>query len=458
MVVAALVAELALALRTKTWYLPARGLWTKPLCQRHLPEVSLRIAVIAPGVHHQAGPANVTAALVERLCENHQVSVFSHTIEGIDLSQIKHYKVPAVTRPKFLAYITFLVCSTIILATLCFLRKRSFDIIHSAGYCCAFSTDVITSHFCEKEGLRLEKSNTIEMPHKSIWQKLKALDHSIYRRLAAFVEGVIIGHNSPKALIVVSQSMEREFICHYGDAAESIIVIPNGVDLKMFNPANRLFYRDSIRRRYGISGSELVLMFAGGDWERKGVFYIIEALSLLTRPDVKLLIIGSGDEKLYSQLAELKQGRERIIFVSHSSVLWEYYAASDVFVFPTIYEPFGLVIVEAMASGLPVITSRVAGAADVIIDGVNGLLLREPSDVGDLAVKIELLLSNAELRKAIGKRARETVENLSWDRVARKTIDVYNTVLNRPDLERPWVNVPEILQKNFHGAGHLRKP
>ena len=415
----------------------------------------LKIAFIARDINHHAGPARVTAALIERLCEDHQVSVFSHTIDGIDLSKIKHYKIPAVTRPKFLAYITFLVSSTIILAILSLFRKRDFDIIH--GYVCAFSTDVITFHFCEKEGLRLEEASIIEMPHRSVLQKLKALDHRIYRRLAAFVEGLVFGHNSSKARIVVSQSMKREFICHYGDAAKSIIVIPNGVDQKMFNPANQLLYGDRIRQKHGISRSDLVLMFAGGDWERKGVPYIIEALSLLTRPDVKLLIVGSGDEKLYGQLAELKQVRERIIFVSHSSVLWEYYAASDVFVFPTIYEPFGLVIVEAMASGLPVITSRVAGAADVIIDGVNGLLLREPSDVNDLAAKIELLLSNAELRKTMGERAREAVEGLSWDWVAQKTIGVYNRVLSRSRLERPQVSMPGRLQEKFHGAGQKGK-
>ena len=416
----------------------------------------MRIAFIANDVNHQGGPAKVTAALVERLCEDHQVSVFSHTIEGIDLSKIKHHRVPAIMRPKFLSYISFLSSSTIILAVLSLFRKRDFDIIH--GYVCAFSTDVITFHFCEKEGLRLEKANIIEMPHKSIWQKLKALDHRIYRRLAAFVEGRTFGHNSPKACIVVSQSLKREFVCHYGDAAESIIVIPNGVDLKMFNPANRLSYRDRARQKHGISRSDLVLMFAGGDWERKGVLYVIEALSLLPQPDVKLLVIGNGDEKFYGQLAELKQVRERIIFVPHSSNLWEYYAASDVFVFPAIYEPFGLVISEAMASGLPVITSRVAGAADFITDGVDGLLLSDPGDINDLAAKIELLFSNAELRETMGERARETAEKLSWDRVAQKTIDVYDTVLNRPDLERPRVSALGEPQKNFHVVGHLGKP
>jgi UDP-glucose:(heptosyl)LPS alpha-1,3-glucosyltransferase len=247
--------------------------------------------------------------------------------------------------------------------------------------------------------------------------------------------------------------MKREFVHHYGDAAESIIVIPNGVDLETFTPDNRPLYRDRIRQKHGISRSDPVLIFAGGDWERKGLPYIIEALSLLTRPDVKLLIVGSGDEKSYGQLAELKQVRERIIFVSGSSNLWGYYAASDIFVFPTIYEPFGLVIVEAMASGLPVITSRSAGAADFITDGLDGLLLSDPSDIDDLAAKIELLLSNAELRKTIGERARETSEKLSWDLVAQKTLEVYNDVLNRPNLERPRVSTPGRPQKNFHEIG-----
>ena len=411
----------------------------------------MKIAFIAPGVHQHAGPAKVAAALIERLCEDHQVSVFSHTIEGIDLSKIKHYEVPAVNRPKFLAYITFLISSTIIFTVLSLLRKRDFDIIH--GYVCAFSTDVITFHFCEKEGLRLEKTNIIEMPHRTVLQKLKALDAKMYRRLAAFVEGLAFSHNSPKARIVVSQSMKREFVCHYGDIAKSIVVIPNGVDMEMFNPSNRSLYRDSIRQRHGISRSDPVLMLAGGDWERKGVSYAIEALSLLPQPDVKLLIVGSGDAKFYGQLAELKQVRERIIFVPHSNNLQEYYAASDVFVLPTIYEPFGLVIVEAMASGLPVITSGSAGAADVIIDGVNGLLLREPSDVNDLATKIELLLLNAELRRTMGEHARETAGKLSWDCVTQKTIDVYNGVSSYSNLERSRVSVPRRLHENFHGVG-----
>jgi len=152
---------------------------------------------------------------------------------------------------------------------------------------------------------------------------------------------------------------------------------------------------------------------------------------MLPKPDVELFIVGSGDEKFYGQLAELKEVRERIIFVTHRINIWEYYAASDIFVFPTIYEPFGLVIVEAMAGGLPVITSRSAGAADFITDGVDGLLLSDPGNINDLVAKIELLLSNAKLRKTMGEHARKTAEKLSWDQIAQKTLEVYNNVLKR---------------------------
>ena len=391
----------------------------------------MEIAFIAPDVTPETGPGRVNVSLLERICEDHQVSLLSHTVKGIDLSRIKYYQVPAIKRKNVWGCITFMVSSTIIFTVLSLLRKKDFDIIHSADYSCSFSADVITSHFCEREGIHLEKASIINIPHKGALRKLKALDHRIYRKFRAFLEWVTFGRNSSKVRIVVSQRMKEQFVRHYGDAAKGILVIPNAADLKIFTPANQPLYRDRIRQKHGISHNDLVLIFAGGDWERKGARYLIEALSLLASTDVKLLIVGSGDEKFYGQLAEQKQVRERIIFVPHSSILYQYYVASDIFVFPTIYEPFGLTIVEAMASGLPVITSRSAGAADLITDGVDGLLLNEPSDINDLATKIDLLLSNAELRKTMGERARKTAEKHSWERVAEKTLKVYNSVLKR---------------------------
>jgi len=117
-----------------------------------------------------------------------------------------------------------------------------------------------------------------------------------------------------------------------------------------------------------------------------------------------------------------------VTFVPHTHSVGEYYGASDVFVLPTLYEPLGLVIGEAMACGLPVIAAKVAGAADFIIDGVNGLLLDNPSNADDLAAKISLLLSDAWLREMMGKRARITAEKFLWDEVASRTLEAYTKV------------------------------
>jgi len=389
----------------------------------------VKIAFVANDVNKHTGAPRATAALIERFCDDHEVSVFSHTIEGINLSKIKHHKVPAAPGTRTLNYLSFLICSTIILAFWRLLRRRNFDIIHCSNeYCCLFSPNVFTSHFCEREWYRLEKAGMTIRPAGALLQELKAPEYSIYRHLVAFIELLTFGRKSSKARIVVSECMKEDFRRHYGDAAEDIIVIPNGTDCDRFNPANRRLYRDSVRQRHIISAGDFVLLFVGDGWERKGVPYIIEALSLVPKPHVKLLIVGSGDEKFYGQLAELKQVRERVIFVPHSRNLWEYYAASDIFVFPTRYEPFGLVILEAMASGLPVITSRSAGAADFATDGVDALLLGDPGDINDLAAKIGLLLSDAGLRETMSKQARVTAEKISWDEVAKKTLDVYTKV------------------------------
>ena len=259
-------------------------------------------------------------------------------------------------------------------------------------------------------------------------RKLKVLEYSIYRRLVAFIEQLTFGGKSSKARIVISERMKEDFRRHYGDAAKDIIVIPNGTDCHRFNPRNRRLYRDRVRQRHGISSGDFGLLFVGGDWERKGLYYLIEALSLIPIPEVRLLVVGRGDTDSYVRLLGEKAVGERVTFVPYSHSVWEYYGASDVFVLPALYEPLGLVIVEAMACGLPVIIAKVAGAADFIIDGVNGLLLDDPKNTDDLAAKINLLLSDARLREMMGKRARITAEQMSWDEVARKTLVAYTKV------------------------------
>ncbi len=118
-----------------------------------------------------------------------------------------------------------------------------------------------------------------------------------------------------------------------------------------------------------------------------------------------------------------------MIFTGPTREGWRYYAASDVYLLPSLYEPFGLSILEAMASGLPVLVSRDSGAAELINDGVDGLLIQEPRDVTELSTKLGALLKDADLRTRLGRQARRTALRYPWDRVAGETEEVYERVL-----------------------------
>jgi len=395
----------------------------------HLPEVSLKIAYITPEVHKRWGVPHCTAVLVERFCGEHEVSAFCNEIEDIYKQKITFHRVLATGGSRFARHVTFLVLNTIIFVILSLLKKNDFDIIHTTGSDSIFA-NVVTSHFCVKEGLRFDETGRGNLPKGGILRKLRDLDNYLHDYFCCFGEKLVFGRKNSRLRIVVSERMKRDFVRHYGSAAEDIIVIPNGVDCQRFTPHNKVLYRDSIRKEHSISSEDLMLLFVGHFWERKGLPQLIEAVSLIPRQDVKLVILGRGDASLYKDIARNKAVDERVVFVEQSSTIWEYYGAADIFVLPTLYEPFGLVITEAMASGLPVITSRIAGAADLIDDGVSGLLLDDPTDDNELAAKIDLLLSDAELRSDMGKKARLAAERASWDEIAKRTLEVYNTVVN----------------------------
>ena len=148
-----------------------------------------------------------------------------------------------------------------------------------------------------------------------------------------------------------------------------------------------------------------------------------------------LLAVGRGDLDHFAGLAEAAGAREQVTLAGPASDIERVFGAADAFVFPTLYEPFGMVITEAMASGLPVITSRQAGAAEMIEDGASGLLLDAPGDVQELASVMERLLLSGINSDAMGAKARDSVIGYDWAKVAAETMGLYRQVAqNRAGL------------------------
>lgn len=225
-----------------------------------------------------------------------------------------------------------------------------------------------------------------------------------------------------RLIIANSKMVKDQIINNYSVPEDRIIIIYNGVDLERFNPEHRTKWLKDVKGDLSIPEGFRVLLFVGSDFERKGLGTLIRALPLV-KEDLMLLIIGRGKTERYIALSKDLGVSERISFLGTQKEMERFYAVADLFVLPTLYDPFSNATLEAMASGIPVITTKNNGAAEIIENGKEGYVMEGLSDHKGLAHKIDLALSNlAEM----GKAARKKAEGFSIEKATEefiKTID-----------------------------------
>jgi D-inositol-3-phosphate glycosyltransferase len=239
-----------------------------------------------------------------------------------------------------------------------------------------------------------------------------------------------IAHSADR-VVCFGEHEKHVLTSFYNTPPERIAIIPCGVDLRRFRPLDQ----QATRRTLGL-GPEPLVLYVGRLEPLKGIDILIDAMAQLERKDAQLLIVG-GDEQAEPEVARLKAAaieagvEHRIHFTGSvdQAELPYYYNAADVCVMPSYYESFGLVAVEAMACGTPVIASRVGGLATTVEDGETGYLIpwRCPEP---FAERIDLILGNDELRRNLGKAARQAMQRFSWDRVTRELTAEYARVWN----------------------------
>jgi len=180
-------------------------------------------------------------------------------------------------------------------------------------------------------------------------------------------------------VIVASQMVANEITESYGYPADRIELVRNGVPLARFRFEPEL--RERSRAELKLKQDEIVLLFAGSGWERKGLLFAIEAIALCKSRKMRLLVAGRGDAERY-KTARLRFWREDPVrFLGEIADLVPIYAAADIFILPTIYDPFSNACLEALASGLPVITTRSNGFSEIVEDGVHASLVDNPANL-----------------------------------------------------------------------------
>ncbi len=217
---------------------------------------------------------------------------------------------------------------------------------------------------------------------------------------------------------------EAGFLASLGVEEDRIAVIPNGIDLAEFSgfPSARL-------PRTGVTA-----LFAGRlDPSQKGLEFLVRALAALPRAaDVRVRLVGEdwGAAGPLGGLAERLGVADRLTFVGPvpRKNLLEEYARADLFVLPSLFEPFGIVLLEAMAAGLPVVATRVGGIPEVVADGETALLV-EPADAAELGAAILRLAESPERRVVLGARGRQRARAYSWDALVPRVLEVYRQAI-----------------------------
>ena len=188
----------------------------------------------------------------------------------------------------------------------------------------------------------------------------------------------------PRAVLCCSQREADDVQALYGTDPARLHVIPNGFDPKVFHPQPS-GVRAVTRTQMGAAQDDIVLLLMANELHRKGFGPLIEAVACVADPRLRISVVGRAGLGPYLDDLERLGLSDRVAWHGPTSDAASWYAGADVLVLPTQYEPFGLVIVEALATGLPVITTRLAGAASAVLPGVNGLLQTDPYDVHELA-------------------------------------------------------------------------
>ena len=222
----------------------------------------------------------------------------------------------------------------------------------------------------------------------------------------------------PKAVVAVSRQTAGELVELYGIEPELISTIPNGYAADEFSAEAARAARPGLRADLGLS-DDVALLLVANELHRKGLRTLLEATALLGDPRVRVEVVGRAPIDPYRPLIDRLGLGGRVRWHGPSGDVASWYALADLFVMPTQYEAFPLVVVEALASGLPVVTTAVAGSSEVVIPDTNGLLQHDPDDAEELADLLRRGL-DPDRRAAWAAAAPGTVADLEWSRLAER--------------------------------------
>jgi len=240
----------------------------------------------------------------------------------------------------------------------------------------------------------LDRRQKFELPLKRFVRSLGSKHQDLLR----LEQSLFSGGNAVR-VIAASQMVKDEIVNLYRYSADKIDIVRNGVPLEKFRFDPEL--REKSREELNLRPDQTALLFAGSGWERKGLLFAIEAAALCGDRKMRLLVAGRGNTRLYKTKSLRFWREEPVQFLGEVADMLRVYSAADILILPTIYDPFSNACLEALACGLPVITTRSNGFSEIIENGVHGSIVDHPGDL--LALRDAIRLWSDPSRRAAAR-------------------------------------------------------
>jgi glycosyltransferase involved in cell wall biosynthesis len=387
----------------------------------------VRVAVVSPFVDRRHGTERCLAEQLERFAAQPGAEIHLYSQRVDDLAGVVRYpetsagriawhKVPRLPGPHILGYVWWFVANHCQRWWDARFRGLKFDLTYSPGIN-AMDADAISIHVLFTEFFRRVRPH-LRFVDASIFLWPVILHRRLYYRLICLLEQRVYPRKNT-ALTTISErsaGYARSFF-----KRDDVTVICYGVDTRAFHPSARLERRQSARNLFRITAADCCLLLIGNDWKSKGLDTLLHSISACSEIAFRLLVVGSDDPRVHAEMVRALHLDSNVQFCGPSADVMQFYAAADVYASPSREDAFALPPIEAMACGLPVITSSNNGGSQIITEGVNGFIMADADDSVALTNLIRRLAQDQHLRNRIGENAARTAQEYTWDRNAADT-------------------------------------
>ncbi len=396
----------------------------------------MRLAVVSPFVDRRHGTERALAELLERLAHTYgcEIHLYAQRVEDLALNdanasrsfkcgRILWHKIPPIPGPHLVQFLTWICLNGVVRWSQKQFGGLSFDLVLSPGINC-FHADAVMVHALFHRLRELAAEG--HAPLSSHFGILRGVHRRVYYRALTSLERRL--YTDREISLAAVSPRTAELLADYFDRRD-VRVIPNGVDTSQFSLAARLVLRSEGRQRYNFQENDFVLLLIGNDWRNKGLPTVLAAMAACSELPMRLLVVGQDLPEPHQALAKRLGLFDRCHWGGPGPDALSFYAIADVYASPTLEDAFALPPLEAMACGLPVITSVRNGGSHIVTDGVDGFVLQDPTDTKVLAELFRRLYRNPDLQKTIGANAVRTAREWNWDRSAAEAWEWLNVVL-----------------------------